>query len=95
MPPPNLLPTLHDGAHDFDPLLGNFTYHLRRMPHEGRGDFYTTDTISGKTILIRYDWSRMTYGTPHFEQPFSPDGGRTWGVNPCDFVLPAPRCYNS
>jgi len=49
--------------------------------HEGCGDFYTTDTISGKTILIRYDWSRMTSGTPHFEQAFSPDGGRTWEVN--------------
>ena len=49
--------------------------------HEGRGDFYTTETISGKTILIRYDGSRMTSATPHFEQAFSPDGGRTWEVN--------------
>jgi len=155
-PPPPLVPALHDGTHDFDPLLGNFTYHLRRMLHpltsapdwteltgtgacykvwdghaqldtievdgasghiegltlrlydpssrqwrlywannrtgrldppqigafqDGRGDFYTTDTINGKTTLIRYDWSRMTSGTAHFEQAFSPDGGRTWEVN--------------
>lgn len=155
-PPPPLLPPLHDGAHDFDPLLGNFTFHLRRMLHpltdspewgeltgtgacykvwdgraqldtievdgasshiegltlrlydpssrqwrlywansrvgrldppqigafrDGHGDFYTTDSINGKTILIRYDWSRMSSGTPHFEQAFSPDGGRTWEVN--------------
>ena len=32
-PPPPLLLPLHDGSHDFDPLLGNFTYHLRRMLH--------------------------------------------------------------
>jgi hypothetical protein len=155
-PPPPLLPPLHDGAHDFDPLLGNFTFHLRRMLHpltdspewtemngtlacykvwdgraqldtveadgsaghiegltlrlyepssrqwrlywsnqrvgrldppqigayqEGHGDFYTTDTINGKTRLIRFDWTRLNSGTPHFEQAFSPDGGRTWEVN--------------
>lgn len=155
--PAPLLPPLHDGAHDFDPLLGNFTFHLRYMVHpltstpnwtdmsgtgacykvwdgraqldtveldssagghiegltlrlydaaarqwrlywannrigrldppqigdfrDGHGDFYTTDTINGRVVLIRYDWTRMTSGTPHFEQAFSPDGGKTWEVN--------------
>jgi len=150
-------PAAHDGAHDFDSLLGNFNFRLRRMQHpltgnpdwidmsgtgacykvwggrsnldtveldsadgghiegltlrlydrdarqwrlywansrigrldppqigefrDGRGDFYTTDTINGKTILIRFDWSRMNSGTPHFEQAFSPDGGKSWEVN--------------
>jgi hypothetical protein len=150
-------PAAHDGAHDFDSVLGNFTFRLRRMQHpltsnpdwmelagtdacypvwggraqldtvevdsangahiegltlrlydrearqwrlywansrigrldppqigefrDGHGDFYTTDTINGKTTLIRYDWSRMNSGTPHFEQAFSPDGGKTWEVN--------------
>jgi hypothetical protein len=149
-------PILHDGAHDFDPLFGNFTFHLRRLLHpltgnrdwkelngtlacykvwngraqldtleldggsghiegltlrlydpasrqwrlywansrigrfdppqigafrDGRGDFYTTDLINGKTILIRYDWSAMNSGSPHFEQSFSADGGKTWEVN--------------
>lgn len=150
-------PPLADGAHDFDPLMGNFTFHLHYIPHplvpptgwtdlagtgacypvwngraqldtveldgsggshiegltlrlydrdarqwrlywansrigrldppqigafrNGRGDFYTTDTINGQTILIRFDWSRMTSGTPHFEQAFSSDGGSTWKVN--------------
>ncbi len=153
---PALQPLLHDGAHDFDPLFGNFTYHLRRLVHplsgsttwtdltgtgadykvwdgraqldtievdgssghiegltlrlydpasrqwrlywansrigtvdppqigafrEGRGDFYTTDNIDGQSILIRYDWSRLNSGSPHFEQAFSPDGGRTWEAN--------------
>lgn len=150
-------PPLADGAHDFDPLMGNFTYHLHYMLHpltstpdwtgmdgtgacykvwngraqldtlevdsargrhiegltlrlydpsarqwrlywansrigrldppqigdfrNGHGDFYTTDTINGKTVLIRYDWTRMTSGTPHFEQAFSPGGGQSWEVN--------------
>src|SRR5579862_8121103 len=26
-------PAPHDGAHDFDPLLGNFEFHLRYMLH--------------------------------------------------------------
>lgn len=155
--PAPLVPALHDGAHDFDPLLGNFTFQLRYMIHpltstpdwtdmtgtascykvwdgraqldtieldsasgghiegltlrlydrdarqwrlywansrigrldppqvgafrDGHGDFYTTDNINGRIVLIRYDWSRMTSGTPHFEQAFSPDGGKTWEVN--------------
>ena len=47
----------------------------------GRGDFYTQDTINGKTILVRYDWSKINTATPHFEQSFSEDGGQTWEVN--------------
>jgi hypothetical protein len=155
-PRATVAPPIHDGAHDFDPLFGNFTYHLRRLVHplsgssdwtdltgtgacyrvwegraqldtlevdgasghiegltlrlynptsrqwrlywansrvgrldppqigdfrEGHGDFFTTDTINGKTILIRFDWSRMTSGAPHFEQAFSADGGNNWETN--------------
>ena len=47
----------------------------------GHGDFFTQDTIDGKTILIRFDWTRMTSSAPHFEQAFSADGGTTWDVN--------------
>jgi len=48
---------------------------------DGQGDFYTQDRINGKVILVRYDWTRMTGGTPHFEQSFSDDGGKNWEVN--------------
>jgi hypothetical protein len=150
-------PPLADGAHDFDALTGNFTFHLHYMLHpltsspdwvdmsgtgacykvwngraqldtieldgpggshmegltlrlydpharqwrlywsnsrigrldppqigafhNGHGDFYTTDTINGKTTLIRFDWSQMTAAAKHFEQAFSPNGGQTWQVN--------------
>jgi hypothetical protein len=47
----------------------------------GRGEFCAQDTINGRTILIRYEWSRMTINSPHFEQAFSDNGGKTWEVN--------------
>jgi hypothetical protein len=47
----------------------------------GRGEFYAQDTINGKTILIRFVWTNTTTDTPHFEQSFSDDGGKTWEVN--------------
>ncbi|MGA9390404.1 MAG: hypothetical protein WBV69_08160 [Candidatus Sulfotelmatobacter sp.] len=48
---------------------------------DGRGEFYAQDTINGKTILIRFLWTNTTTNTPHFEQSFSDDGGKTWEVN--------------
>jgi hypothetical protein len=47
----------------------------------GRGEFFAQDTINGKVVLIRFAWTNMTTGTPHFEQSFSADGGKTWEVN--------------
>jgi hypothetical protein len=48
---------------------------------DGRGEFFAQDTINGKTILIRFAWTAMTTNSPHFEQSFSDDGGKTWEVN--------------
>jgi len=47
----------------------------------GRGEFYAQDTINRKTILIRFVWTNLTTNSPHFEQSFSDDGGKTWEVN--------------
>jgi len=47
----------------------------------GRGEFFAQDTINGRTVLIRYVWTDMTTNSPHFEQSFSDDGGKTWEVN--------------
>jgi hypothetical protein len=47
----------------------------------GRGEFFAQDTINGRTILIRFVWTNTTTDTPHFEQSFSDDGGKTWEVN--------------
>ncbi|HLX09119.1 MAG TPA: hypothetical protein VKY89_14805 [Thermoanaerobaculia bacterium] len=48
---------------------------------DGRGEFFAQDTINGKTILVRFVWTAMTTSSPHFEQSFSDDGGKTWEVN--------------
>jgi hypothetical protein len=47
----------------------------------GKGEFYAQDMINGKSVLIRFDWTNVTTSTPHFEQAFSDDGGKTWEVN--------------
>jgi hypothetical protein len=48
---------------------------------DGVGEFYAQDRINGKVILIRFIWSNTNTSTPHFEQSFSEDGGKTWEVN--------------
>ena len=48
---------------------------------DGHGEFYAQDTINGKTIFVKFDWSAMNTNSPHFEQSFSDDGGKTWEVN--------------
>ena len=48
---------------------------------DGHGEFFAQDTINGKTILIRFDWTNLNTNAPHFEQSFSDDGGKTWEVN--------------
>jgi hypothetical protein len=55
------------------PQIGEF--------RDGRGEFLAQDTINGRSILVRYVWTGMTTESPHFEQSFSDDGGRTWEVN--------------
>ena len=47
----------------------------------GRGEFFAQDTINGKTILIRFEWTNLNTESPHFEQSYSNDGGKTWEVN--------------
>ncbi len=46
-----------------------------------RGEFFAQDTVNGKTILIRFAWTNLNTHSPHFEQSFSDDGGKTWEVN--------------
>jgi hypothetical protein len=41
---------------------------------DGHGEFFAQDTINGKTILLKFDWTNLTTNLPHFEQSFSDDG---------------------
>ena len=47
----------------------------------GRGEFFAQDILNGKSIFIRFIWSDTATATPHFEQSFSGDGGKTWETN--------------
>jgi hypothetical protein len=47
----------------------------------GRGEFYDQELYNGRMIFVRFIWSGVTSNSPHFEQSFSDDGGKTWEVN--------------
>jgi hypothetical protein len=60
--------------HDFRPLvIGAFS--------NGRREFYDQEEREGRPILVRYVWSGVTTKSPHFEQSFSADWGKTWETN--------------
>jgi hypothetical protein len=59
-----------NGGLGLPPMVGHFT--------KGRGEFYDTETIDGKTTRVRFVFSDITRNTFHFEQSFSIDGGKTW-----------------
>ena len=62
-----------NGSIDPAPQIGQFK--------NGLGEFYGQDTYNGKLVYVRYLWSKTDTGTPHFEQSYSNDGGKTWEVN--------------
>jgi hypothetical protein len=47
----------------------------------GRGEFYDTEQVGDRTVLVRGVWSNITATSAKFEQAFSSDGGRTWETN--------------
>jgi hypothetical protein len=55
------------------PTIGEF--------RNGRGEFYSQETLGGRAILVRFVISDVTPTSCHFEQAFSDDGGKTWEVN--------------
>ena len=48
---------------------------------DGIGLFYADDSLRGKPIRVRYTWSMITPTSAHWEQAFSPDGGKSWETN--------------
>jgi hypothetical protein len=55
------------------PVVGEFK--------DGRGEFYDQEDFEGRAIYARYVWTNVNTASPHFEQSFSTDGGKTWEVN--------------
>jgi len=66
-----------DGRNPFNemdpPVKGRF--------ENGVGTFYADDTLRGKPIKVRFIWSKTSPTSAHWEQAFSPDGGKTWETN--------------
>jgi hypothetical protein len=55
------------------PTIGEFK--------NGRGEFYSQETLNGRAILVRFVISDITPTSCRFEQAFSDDGGKTWEIN--------------
>ena len=55
------------------PVIGEFK--------KGRGEFYGSDTLRGRAILVRFVIYDIKPDSAKFEQAFSDDGGKTWEVN--------------
>jgi hypothetical protein len=55
------------------PAIGEFK--------NGRGEFFSQETLNGRAILVRFVISDITPDSCRFEQAFSDDGGQTWEVN--------------
>jgi hypothetical protein len=55
------------------PTIGEFK--------DGRGEFYSQDTLEGRAIFVRFTITQTSPDLCRFEQAFSADGGRTWEVN--------------
>jgi hypothetical protein len=48
---------------------------------EGRGEFFSDETLDGRPIRVRFVVSGITATSARYEQAFSADGGRSWEVN--------------
>ena len=48
---------------------------------DGRGEFYSQETLNGRAILVRFVISDITPTSCRFEQSYSDDGGKTWELN--------------
>jgi len=55
------------------PTIGEFK--------DGRGEFYSQETLGARSILVRFVISDFSRESARFEQSFSDDGGKTWETN--------------
>ena len=55
------------------PMIGEFK--------NGRGEFYDQEPWKGRFVYVRFIWSNLASNSPHFEQAYSDDGGKTWEAN--------------
>ena len=46
----------------------------------GRGELFESDTLDGRSILVRGVWSDIGPTSHRYEESYSDDGGKTWEV---------------
>jgi len=68
-------------ANSKDPTLGQPIQPMVGEFKNGQGEFYDQELWKGRSVLVRFLWTNTTTLTPHFEQSYSDDGGKTWEVN--------------
>ena len=60
--------------HQLDtPVVGGFA--------DGVGSFFADDTLDGRPIRVRFEWTQTDSASPRWEQAFSSDAGATWELN--------------
>ena len=82
------------GVRAFDPatrqwaiwwLDGRFPTHIdppvRGSFENGVGTFVAPDTLNNRPIKVRFQWTKITARSAHWEQAYSPDDGASWEVN--------------
>ena len=62
-----------DLGQPLQPMVGEFK--------DGHGEFYDQELWKGRSVYVRFVWSKITPNSAHFEQSYSDDGGKTWEVN--------------
>ena len=55
------------------PVVGRF--------ENGVGTFFSDDTLEGRPIRVRFQWSLPAQDRPLWEQAFSADAGKSWETN--------------
>ena len=48
---------------------------------DGKGELFQTDTLDGRSVLVRATWSDITPTSHKYEEDYSDDGGKTWDLS--------------
>jgi len=72
-------PAAHQWSQNFvDGKVGVLTLPQIGSFKDGRGELFASDTVNGRTILVRGVWSEIKPDSHRFEESYSDDGGKTW-----------------